>query len=276
MLLLTRRSTTARSTPTLPWWGIGLSLLALAFPVRGDCPACGPEPRICTLQIHALRDGERRSRPLPPRETVRLSPGEKVLLELEGIDQHGRSFPSNRAGFALGLDRRCPRALLRLKELAADRFELEAGSERGRCELVIWVPGNLNLEWSVPIEVRGFALSGYSRAQAETIATHLYRALLGREPDPEGLAAATSEIQRGRLLAQIQAMVRSGEYAAARAGLGPSRLLEEFYRGLLERAPDSSGVQSYLSRLERGDVATVVFSIVRSEEFEERFLTSRG
>ncbi len=261
-----------------PFWqsaGI-LAWVALTLPtasrLSADCPACGPEPRICVVQIGILREGERRPRLLGNRELVRLAPGEKITLELEALDQYGRTFPANRSGFEATFDRRCPRSLLRLRELDANRFEVESDRERGKCELLVWVPGNLNLEWSVPIEVRGLALTGYSLSQSEALATRLYRALLGREPDPEGLTAATREIQRGRLLQQIRAMAGSAEFAQARSRLSASQLLDQIYRGLLGREPDSSGVRTYLGQVERGEIAEVVFSIVRSEEFEERAL----
>jgi hypothetical protein len=205
---------------------------------------------------------------------VRLAPGEKITLELEPLDQFGRIFPVNRSGFEANFDRRCPRSLLRLRELDANRFEIESDRERGRCELLVWVPGNLNLEWSVPIEVRGLALTGYSRSQSEALATRLYRAILGREPDSEGLVAATREIQRGRLWQQILAMVGSAEFAQARSRLSSPQLLDQIYRGLLGREADSSGVRTYLGQVERGEVAEVVFSIVRSEEFEGRVLVA--
>lgn len=106
------------------------------------------------------------------------------------------------------------------------------------------------------------------------MATRLYRALLGREPDSEGLVAATREIQRGRLWQQIRAMVGSAEFAQARSRLSAPQLLDQIYRGLLGREADSSGVRTYLGQVERGEVAEVVFSIVRSEEFEGRVLVA--
>ena len=157
-----------------------------------------------------------------------------------------------------------------IEEAGRGVFRVEAKRGRGSCELLLWVPGNMNLEWTIPVELRPLGSGGFSRAQAEAVAAALYRAILGREGDPPGLAGAAAEIQRGRLATQVDAMARSDEFRRERAGLPAARLLEDLYRGLLGRAPDSAGERRYLREVERGGVVSVALDILQSEEFERR------
>jgi hypothetical protein len=113
----------------------------------------------------------------------------------------------------------------------------------------------------------------YTRADAELVARRLYRAALGREADAPGLSAATADIQRGNLLGVIQGMTASSEFRSGSGTKQPSQLLEHFYQVLFERAPDSSGVQASLGRLERGEHAGVLFSLMTSPEFEKILAT---
>lgn len=250
------------------------ALAAAPAAAQGDCAAAGSEPYICGVEIEVSRGGER-ARRLDGGRPLRLASGDSVELRVEGFDQFDRRFPSDRAGFVLEPSRRCERGAVEIEERGAGRFLVEAKRGRGSCELLLWVPGNLNLEWTVPVELRPLGSDGYSRAQAELVAASLYRALLGREADPPGLAGAISEIQRGRLATQVEAMARSDEFRRERAGLPAARLLEDLYQGLLGRAPDRDGERRYLREVERGDVASVALDILRSEEFERRLAGER-
>ena len=249
---------------------IAALLLGLAAPASGQsCDACGPRPYVCDVEISAQRSGER-GRTFDPRRGLKLSGNDTVELRVDGIDQFGRRFPSERSIFGLGPGRSCRAGMLKIDDLGDGRFRVGAGSGRGECELWLWLPGNMNLEWRIPVEIRAAGVDGYSRGQAEFLGRSLYQAILGREADRDGLSSAVAEIQRGRLPNLVEAMAGSDEYRSQRAGLGASQRLDSIYQGLLGRAPDSGGVRRYLSEVERGRINSVVLDIVASEEFEGR------
>ena len=249
-----------------------LALAALAVmeaPARAQsCPACGPRPYVCDVEVTASRPGDRRG--FDARRGIQLGSGDEIEIRAEGVDQSGRRYPSERGLFVLETGRNCRSGSVRIDESGDGRFRISAGGGRGECELWLRVPGNQNLEWRIPVEVRSAASSGYDRMQADYIGRRLYLAILGREADREGLSSAVAEIQRGRLSDLVEAMLRSSEYVSQRSGLSASQRLEDIYQGLLGRAPDSGGVRRYLGEVERGRDAGVVVDIVRSEEFEGR------
>lgn len=252
------------------------SLLSLAgagsAPARAqECEAFGPRPYVCELEVLVARPGER-PRPLDPGRRLRLDAGERLDLIVDALDQSGRRFPADRLVVRLEPARRCPRGFVKIEEADAGQFRLESAGGKGECDLLLWVPGNLNLEREIRLEVRSLLAAGYSRGQARRVAEALYRALLDREADPSGLGAAAGEIERGRLAEQVEAMVRSDEFRRERAGLPAAELLTGVYRGLLGRDPDRAGERSYLGEVERGRLAEVVLAIVASEEFEARLL----
>ncbi len=232
------------------------------------------EPLVTRLVVRVARRGERSERLRRPR--IELARGEAVTLEVEGRDQWGDPFPEERAAFGLDLGRRC-RGLVAVRQNGTARFRLRALDETGSCRVVVWAAGNLNLDRELEVRVVPVARAGYDRAEAEYIARRLYRALLDREPDPTGFAAAVAEIQRGRLESQVRGMVASREFTEKRRGTTHSELLERIYRGLLGRDPDSEGVRHFMPMLARGKVADVVLGVIRSDEFESRMLreTSR-
>ncbi|MGC8917221.1 MAG: DUF4214 domain-containing protein [Thermoanaerobaculum sp.] len=215
--------------------------------------------------------GESRRKNLSPGEELELEKGSQALLSLEPRDQWGRPFPAELAVFLLAEPDPCP-GLLALSQESNTTFRLSAGSERGRCTVRIVAAGNLNLQWLLPVEVTAVAKGGYTRAQAEVIATRLYRALLAREPDPEGFRAAVAEIQRNRLGSLLEGMLKSPEFKEKWRSQTPAAFLEQLYRGLLGRPPDSEGVRRYLRLIERGQLKDVVADIIHSEEFEAAML----
>lgn len=261
----------ARPSRALPM-ALGLAILAAAPPppaAAQPCDACGPRPFICEVEVSAQRPGDR-GRGTDARRGIAIGGGGEVELRVEGIDQSGRRYPGEPGLFVLETGRSCRSGMVRIEEAGVGRFRLAAAGGRGECELWLRVPGNQNLEWRIPVEIRSAAAEGYSRPQAEFIGRSLYRAILGRDADRDGLASAVAEIQRGRVADLIEAMEGSAEYREQRAGLPASERLEEVYQGLLGRAPDSGGVRRYLGDVERGRLGAVVLDIVRSEEFEGR------
>ncbi len=107
----------------------------------------------------------------------------------------------------------------------------------------------------------------YNRADAEAIGKRLYKAILGREADSSGLSVATADIQRGALKGTIDALVGSAEFRDGTSGKAPAVILEQFYKGMLDRLPDTEGVQAYLAPVQRRQYATVIADLVNSSEF---------
>jgi hypothetical protein len=119
----------------------------------------------------------------------------------------------------------------------------------------------------------------YTREQAEYIVRHLYLALLDREVDPSSLTSATAEVQRGNLSAQISSMTSSQEFTRRIRTKSSAAWLESLYKALLDRTPDSGGVRTYLTNLDQGRYADVLFDMITSTEFENRLpgqLNRRG
>lgn len=102
---------------------------------------------------------------------------------------------------------------------------------------------------------------------ATSVGRRLYRGVLGREADPGGLAGAVAEIQRGRASAVVDGFLASDEFRALERNKSAAQLLDQFYRGLLLRAPDQGGIQMYEPRVARRQYADVIMALVNSDEF---------
>lgn len=107
----------------------------------------------------------------------------------------------------------------------------------------------------------------YSRADAELIGKRLYKAIFGREADASGLSVVTADIQNGALKSTVNALIGSAEFQNGPATKAPAVLLEQFYRGMLDRLPDTAGVQAYLPPMQRREYATVITDLTNSTEF---------
>jgi hypothetical protein len=189
-----------------------------------------------------------------------------------GRDQTGRRFPSDR--LVLASDARDCRSILDVDERAGGVLHLRARAAEGRCQLALWSPGNLNFEWVLEVEISPGARTTYTRGEAETIVTALYRATLGREPDDGGYGSAVQEVQTGNLDALIESMIRSQEFRG-REPMDAGVLLEQFYGGVFDRRPDSGGVRLYLNELQQRRYADVLLKLIQSPEFERVLEPSR-
>ena len=233
------------------------------------------DPVLVAIEVRVERANGRFERLRFDRDGVTVPMGGSARLEITGLDQDGREFPPERTALEVVPDRDT-RRLVAVHDEGDGRFRVRARDHRGKGHLLVRVANNLNLEWTIPVRVEGPGADGYSRAEATFIATALYRALLGREPDPEGLAAATAEIERGRLRSQVRGMLTSAEFRQKAASLSAVQLLDRLYRGLLGREPDADGTRQYLGDLERRRVEKVVRSILDSEEFARRLVHATG
>lgn len=246
----------------------------LAAPAPALAQECGSwrEPVLCSGELQ-VRDEIGRWERFDPREPLELTPGGERELELTGRDQTGRTFPAYR--LALDADTRDCDRLLEVENLGEGRLRIRAARTEGLCRLDLWLPGNLNFAWRLEVEVARAPRTSYERTEAEYVARGLYHAILGREGDASGLAAATVEIQRGNLEAQIRSMVTSEEFRTRQAGMDSAALLAQFYRGLLEREPDSIGIRTFGEDMQFRRYTDVLLALIHSQEFEERLVRER-
>lgn len=243
-------------------------LLAVGLPREGRAQSVFDdwrEPVVVELDVSGAKEGER------PRAVdsgrIQLGPTESFTIQAEPLDQRGRRFPRDRFQMGVELDRRCHNRLS-VSDTDKGAFRFSAGRSRGRCRVLLFVPGNLNLDYELEFEVTGIGATNYTRRQAEEIAQRLYRAVLQRDIDKSAVGTAVQEIQRGRVSNQVSSMIDSKEFAILRDKSQPSDLLEAFYLGLLKRTPDSAGINDYLRDIGRGRYREAVVNLVQSEEFE--------
>ncbi|MCX7896189.1 MAG: DUF4214 domain-containing protein [Thermoanaerobaculum sp.] len=247
-----------------------LIVLVLSTPVTAQ-PTQWAKPYVAGARLLVQEAGERLPRPLAVGRELEVEAGSELIVQLEPLDQWGRSFPADLATFLVADSRSCA-TLVTIAPISSTSFSLKAAASRGRCSLRLVAAGNLNLEWNLPVTVTSLAKGGYSRREAEFIVTRLYRALLAREPDPEGFRSAVAEVQRNRLGSLLEGMLHSPEFKEKWQGHTPVSFLEQVYQGLLGRPPDSEGVRRYLREVERGRLKGVLADILRSAEFEQLML----
>ena len=225
-------------------------------------------PIVVNVDFTLKRSGER-DRELNVSRPVQLASGERLVIAAAPIDQNGRRFPLDR--FRLDVDPAADcRGRVEVSEWSSGELRVQAGSSRGACMVAVWVPGNLNLDYTLTFEVGGLGVTNYSRQQASDIVNRLYRAVLQRSADEPSSRTAIAEVQRGRIDSQVESMIQSSEFQQLRERLSPVDLLTAFYQGLFDREPDSQGLRGYLGELGRGRYAQVIMSLVQSEEFERR------
>ncbi|MDA1184815.1 MAG: DUF4214 domain-containing protein [Acidobacteria bacterium] len=231
-----------------------------------DCGAWS-RPVLCEAELVATTDaggGER----FGGRSPYRLAPRGTVDLQLEGLDQRGRRFPAERV--VLGFSEAGCGRLLDVQDRGPRGLRITARTDAGRCRLQVWVPGNLNFEWDLEIEIDPGARTSYSGRDAEFIVEALYAAILDRGPDQQSRRSAVAEVQRGNIENLLNSMVRSREFTASRGAVSAEDLLDRFYRGIFSRDADSGGVGEYLNLVRSGRHTETLLRMIRSTEFERR------
>lgn len=223
------------------------------------------EPVVVELELTGALNGER-TRELR-RGRIELGPRESFTVQVDPYDQRGRRFPADRFQIGVELERDCD-GRISMSETYAGDLEFTAGRGRGRCEVVLYVPGNLNLERVLEFDVTGMGTGNYTRRQAEEVVERLYRAILQREVDRGSRASAVAEVQAGNLTNQVRALIGSREFTDLSRRSQPADLLEAFYAGILERTPDSAGASDYLREISRGRHEETIMNLIQSGEFE--------
>ena len=222
-----------------------LSLCILVWATPAMAQECGAwsRPVLCEAELVATADGGD-DQQFSGRSPYRLAPRGRVDLELVGFDQRGRRFPAER--IALGFNEVGCRRLLDIQNRGERGLRITARTDAGGCRLQVWVPGNLNFEWDLELEVDPRARTSYSGRDAEFIVAALYAAILERGPDQQSRRSAVAEVQQGNIENLLDSMLRSQEFAAGRDAVSPQDLLDRFYRGIFDRDADSGGVGEYL------------------------------
>ena len=106
-----------------------------------------------------------------------------------------------------------------------------------------------------------------SEDSAERVAQRLYRAILGRDADPEGLRNATAQIERGQTEGLVRGMTQSTEYRNLRSQRSAAELLDQMFRGLYGRPADASARRTYIIPLERGEDHQVILTLLSSDQY---------
>ncbi len=268
---MNRNKNQARPTASLVFVFLTLAVLTpLSSAGAQTCTSDWARPFVCSVRVGVGAPGER-LREIRADDRLSIPARGSLNLVVQGLDQFGRSFPSDRMRPGLSGDSGCSE-LVTWETQGDTGYELVAGSRRGSCRLLLWIPGNLNLEWVLNVEVISAVADGYTRSQAETMMTFLYRGILGRDPDPSGLQNQVAEILRGRLRDVVVGMYASSEFLTRRNHLTPIEQLDQLYQALLGREVDSSAVRTYLSEMERGRYPDVALHLLSSSEFEDRLL----
>lgn len=231
------------------------------------------EPVVVELELAGATEGDR-LRTLD-RGRIALRPRESFTVEYEPLDQRGRRFPLDRFEIGVELGRDCS-GRISMSETRSGDLIFRASRNPGRCRVLLYVPGNLNLEYELEFDVSGRDAIEYTRREAEEITDRLYLAILQRDVDRSSRSSSVGEIERGRLESLVSSMLDSREFSDIRRDSQPEDLLDAFYDGLLQRAPDSEGTADYLRDIRRGTYLNTILSIVASDEFESGLPRDRG
>jgi len=237
---------------------------------RDACPTSWEQPVACSLYFYAAPVGER-LRPIDSPPRLVIGPNDAWRIEVDARDQWRRSFPDERLIVRAQPERECA-GLVDVETISDLATEIRSQANSGSCRVWFWVPGNLNLDLPIEVEVLARSDVGYSPSEASVVARGLYRAILGRKPDPEGERTTISDLTEGRLTERLDIMLRSAEFSSYRSQLTPTGFVEQVYLALLGRAPDISGLKIYRPAVERGRYRDVILAILGSEEFESRLV----
>ena len=259
------RSNGARALAILALFVLG-SLATAQAALAQDCGSWS-RPVLCEAGLVATVDAGAASQ-LDGRSPYRLAPRGQMDIALDGRDQRGRRFPEERV--VLRYDGAGCRRPLDIQDRGERGLRITARADAGRCRLQVWVPGNLNFEWDIELEVDPAARSSYERQDAEFIVDALYLAILAREPDRDSRRGAVAEVQQGNIENLLNSMSRSPEFVAIRNTVSPEELLDRFYLGIFDRDADSDGVRAFLGLVRSGRYTDTLLRMMRSTEFERR------
>lgn len=160
------------------------------------------------------------------------------------------------------------------------------GRTPGADELASWMEflrANCNTA-GVQAVVGGFFGSPEFAGRPLSVAGHVttfYRTLLGRDPDPAGLAAWADVLRQARLQIALNGFIPSAEFRTQLPDrtnrTAVEAVLASFYREILGREPDAQGLASWVDFVvATGSLETAAAGFLASAEFEARPLSIPG
>jgi hypothetical protein len=108
----------------------------------------------------------------------------------------------------------------------------------------------------------------------ERAVTALYRQILEREPDADGLRAFSTALSNGtkNVKEVVREIASSPEYNSRFVqGKSPEEAVRLLYRHILNRDADSEGLSNWVNTLKSQGLAAVVNGLVDSQEYASRF-----
>ncbi len=226
--------------------------------------------------------------------TITLPEGAHVRINMQAIPDVSSRNPLYPATEFTDLNRSGVRITRAREENAAADLEILPMRNPSRIQTIqyritdTWVPAGLRTgSFSIRVVPEGgSANSGYwSGERARDLTRTLYRAILMREPDRDA-SGTIRAIQRGGYEALVDAAVdlagsdESRIQVYERENVCNQQRLLALYKNLLGLSAtqiNRSQWDADLRRLERGDIAQVVESLLRSDRFRSRYdITARG
>jgi hypothetical protein len=117
-------------------------------------------------------------------------------------------------------------------------------------------------------DIGAYEAAGFDAAAVSAFVTRLYQTVLGREPDPAGLAAFIAQIQSfGTVIPTVLAFFKSQEFLSHQ--LTDEQFLTVLYHTFLDRDPDPAGLAAFLALLQSGCRTrdTLIAALSFSDEF---------
>jgi hypothetical protein len=215
-------------------------------------------------------------------DTLHLPVSQRLELEVHATDQFGRAFPQERFRFEFDFKRDCG-GLVELVDASDDGVTLETGRGAGTCEVLLWIPGNMNLDRQLHVVVGRSAQASATvdptpviDTREELIAASLFRGLLAREPDGDWVTAAAAQVRQGDTRAVTRSILASAEFTQRRGTAPPEELLRGLYLGLLGREPDVGALRTYSDEIRDGRYEELIDILLRSNELQQRLARELG
>jgi hypothetical protein len=116
----------------------------------------------------------------------------------------------------------------------------------------------------------------FLRADAENVTRRIYDALLDREPSAQEHDESVAELQRGRLPQQLAVIVQTSEFTARVGGLAVGEVLNQIFRGMLDRAPTAAETKTYLPQVQAKQYVPAMLKLVTSDSFRKQVAQDRA
>jgi hypothetical protein len=102
---------------------------------------------------------------------------------------------------------------------------------------------------------------------------HGYRAILGRNADPDGLKAYVEFLESGGTILEFcQKLADSEEFKNNSKHIPPEDLAERLYQQILKRPSDPEGLEGTTNAIKEGQIARRAADMLGSREFFEKFV----